>query len=110
MSQQTEINVRELKAKIDQAEEFVLIDVRENYERELSSLPQSIHLPLGVLLGNLSDLDIDSDQDIVVYCRSGVRSQTAAAALRQHGFQRVYNLTGGISAWRDQIDPNLPVA
>jgi adenylyltransferase/sulfurtransferase len=110
MSQDFQITVHELKLKLDQSEPIVLIDVRENYEREISSLPQSIHLPLGVLISNIADLDIEQDRDVIVYCRSGMRSQTAATILRQHGVSRVYNLIGGITAWQAEIDPSMPVA
>ena len=88
----------------------LLLDVRDDYEREVSALPNSLHLPLGQLIANAEGLEVDRETKIIIYCRSGKRSQTACAFLSQNGFTDVSNLTGGITAWKHEIQPDLPVA
>ncbi len=82
-----------------------LLDVRELHERGISCLDDNAHIPLGELPARLRELD--SSQDIVIYCRSGARSGHAVAFLREAGFARVRNLVGGINAWATQIDSTM---
>lgn len=102
-----EITVQELKQKIDQKEDFQLIDVRETFEYEMSNL-DGVNIPLG---GILIEADkIDRDKPVIVQCRSGKRSAAAIMQLEQvHGFDNLYNLKGGILAWQEAFDPNMPV-
>lgn len=102
-----EVTVEDLKQKIDNNEPFQLIDVRETFEYETSNL-NGLNIPLG---GILIEADqIDRDKPVIVQCRSGKRSAAAIMQLEQvHGFDNLYNLKGGILAWAEAFDANMPV-
>ena len=101
-----EISVQELKEKIDNNEDFQLIDVREDFEYEMSNLGGTL-IPLA---GILIEADkIAKDKPVIVQCRSGKRSAIAIAQLEQKGFTNLYNLQGGILAWAEEIDPTMEV-
>ncbi|MBV9999379.1 MAG: molybdopterin-synthase adenylyltransferase MoeB [Verrucomicrobia bacterium] len=100
------IEARELKAKLDRNEPFVLIDVREPYEYEICHIPGSRLIPLGELPARLSELD--SADDIILQCKSGARSARALHILQEAGFKKLNNLEGGIIAWAEQVDPSVP--
>jgi len=101
-----EIDVVELKQKIDRGDDFVLIDVREPHEYRICNIPGAQLMPLGEFPKRVGELDAAAD--IVIHCRSGVRSAKACAVLRQAGFQHVRNVVGGILAWSDKVDPRVP--
>jgi adenylyltransferase/sulfurtransferase len=101
-----EIDVVELKQKIDRGDNFVLIDVREPHEYRICNIPGAQLIPLGEFPKRVGE--IDSAADIVIHCRTGVRSAKACAVLRQAGFQHVRNVVGGILAWSDKVDPSVP--
>ena len=82
----------------------LLIDVREPHEREICEIGGDL-MPLGTIASRLAELD--NGAHIVVYCRSGARSAKAVTAMREAGFENVWNLKGGILAWIDRIDPTL---
>ena len=84
-----------------------LLDVREPHELEISALPDAVNIPLGQLAGRLSELD--SAEDMVVFCKGGTRSARALELLASAGFKKVKNLKGGINAWAKEVDPKLPV-
>jgi len=101
-----EISVQELKEKKDNGEDFQLIDVREDFEYEMSNLGGTL-IPLG---GILIEADkIDKKKPVVVMCRSGKRSAAAIMQLEQQGFTNLLNLKGGILAWAAEIDPTINV-
>src|SRR5467141_4076507 len=100
------ISVHELKRKTDAREAFELIDVREPFEYEIARIDGAKLIPLGEIGERLSELQ--RERPIIVHCHSGKRSAQAVGLLQQHGFTKVYNLEGGIDAWSDQIDPNVP--
>lgn len=100
------ISVRELKASLDAGKAPFLLDVREPEEWEICKLPGAKLIPLGNLPERVSELD--SADDIVAYCHTGMRSGRATAFLKQMGFAKVKNLTGGIDAWAEEIDPEVP--
>jgi molybdopterin/thiamine biosynthesis adenylyltransferase/rhodanese-related sulfurtransferase len=100
------IEARELKAKLDRKEPFVLVDVREPYEYEICHIPGSRLIPLGELPARLSELD--SADDIILQCKSGARSARALHILQEAGFKKLSNLEGGITAWAEQVDPSVP--
>ena len=102
---QTELRVTELKEKLDRGDDFMLLDVREPYEAKISNIPGSTLIPVGELRDRLDELD--QDREIVLFCRSGARSDMAARFLRDRGY-RAMNLVGGVLAWSDQIDPSQP--
>ncbi len=101
-----EIDVQELKAKLDRADDFVLIDVREPHEYQICNIPGAKLIPLGEFPRHVGEFDPEAD--IVIHCRSGVRSAKACNVLRAAGFQRVRNVVGGILAWADKVDPSMP--
>ena len=101
-----EIDVKQVKAKLDRGDNFVLIDVREPHEYRICNIPAAKLIPLSQVAQRISELDPNSD--IVVHCKSGMRSAKACGILRQAGFQHVRNMKGGILAWSDQVDPSVP--
>lgn len=100
------VDVVQLKEMMDKGEEFTLLDVREPDEYEFCKLPGSILIPLGQIENRADELD--SSKKTVVMCRSGGRSGQAVEILMEKGFQDICNLTGGILAWSDKIDPSVP--
>ncbi|HKW75405.1 MAG TPA: molybdopterin-synthase adenylyltransferase MoeB [Terriglobales bacterium] len=100
-----EISVEELKQRLDAKEDFVLVDVREPHEYQICNLNGKL-IPLNDLPRRVSELD--PAKETVVHCRSGQRSARAVNFLRQAGFNKVSNLSGGILAWADRIDPKVP--
>jgi sulfur-carrier protein adenylyltransferase/sulfurtransferase len=100
------ITATELKTKIDRKDKFVLVDVREPFEYDISRIPGSKLIPLGELPARLSELD--SADDIVLHCKVGGRSAKALRILQEAGFRKLNNLQGGITAWSDEIDPSIP--
>jgi adenylyltransferase/sulfurtransferase len=101
-----ELDVVEVKQKIDRGDDFLLLDVREPYESQIASIPQAKLIPLGELGKRVGELD--KNADIVVHCKSGGRSAKAAEFLKQQGFAHVANMRGGILAWSDKVDPRVP--
>ena len=101
-----EISPHELKQRMDAGETFELIDVREPFEYEIARIEGAKLIPLGEIAQRLDDLE--REQPIIVHCHSGKRSAQAVRLLQQRGFAKVYNLEGGIDAWSEQIDPNVP--
>ncbi len=96
----------EVRQKLDRGEDFTLIDVREPHEYQIARIPGAKLIPLGELPKHLSELD--SNADIVAHCKTGGRSQKAVDLLKQNGFRHVRNMTGGITAWSDKVDPSVP--
>jgi adenylyltransferase/sulfurtransferase len=84
-----------------------LLDVREPHELEISALPDATNIPLGQLAARLSELD--SSDEMVVFCKGGTRSARALELLASAGFKKVKNLKGGINAWAREVDKSLPV-
>jgi adenylyltransferase/sulfurtransferase len=99
------IQPEEFKRRLDAGEEIFVLDVREPHEYQICNIKGYL-IPLGDLPKRVHELD--SSRKIVVHCKSGVRSAKAVDFLRQAGFKRVSNLTGGILAWADRIDHSLP--
>jgi adenylyltransferase/sulfurtransferase len=102
-----EITATELKARLDQGDVPLLVDVREEYERAIADLPEhgQIRIPSAFILARLGE--IDAARDVVVYCRSGARSAWAVRLLLERGVERAVNLKGGVLAWRQEVDPTL---
>ena len=105
MNDVPELTPRELAERLSERADLDLIDVREPYEWDIGRIPGARLIPLGDLAGAMSALD--SRREIVVYCRSGVRSADATRRLRAAGF-RATNLAGGILRWSDEVDPSVP--
>jgi len=100
------VTVKELKRLLDEHRDVFVLDVREPHEWDIAHLEGATLIPLGRLAHEVHRLD--SADDIVVHCRSGARSAKATKFLREAGFGKVRNLTGGILAWADEIDSSLP--
>jgi len=103
-----EIDVRELKRRLDQGDPLTLIDVREPGEWDIGNLgPYGAKLiPMGELEQRMAE--IDPADEVVLYCRSGARSGRVLEYMREQGYDRLWNLKGGMLAWSDQIDPSIP--
>lgn len=102
-----EISPAELAERLKDGRPVCLLDVREAVEQQISNLPGARNIPLMNLPAMLSDLDRGTE--IVVYCRTGVRSARAADLLLKEGFKNVKNLRGGINAWAREVDPDMMV-
>jgi adenylyltransferase/sulfurtransferase len=100
-----EIQVEELKRRLDAGEDVFVLDVREPHEYQICNINGHL-IPLGDLPKRVHELD--SSREIVAHCRSGVRSAKAVTFLQQAGFKKVHNLAGGILAWADRVDPKMP--
>lgn len=83
----------------------VLLDVRESWELELCRLEGSVHLPMPLI--PLRHAELDPATDLVVVCHHGGRSMQVALFLERQGFDKVYNLAGGIAAWAEDVDPSM---
>lgn len=94
------ISVSELKSRLDKGDKPIIIDVREPYEYEEFNIGGKL-IPLGNLQARLHELDDQSDEEIIVHCRSGARSAAAVDYMNKQGFSNVKNLTGGILAWME---------
>jgi molybdopterin/thiamine biosynthesis adenylyltransferase/rhodanese-related sulfurtransferase len=100
-----EITVQELKEKLDNGEGVSVLDVREPHEYEVANLGARL-IPLGDLPERL--VELDKDENFAVHCKTGGRSANAVRLLQNAGFQNVYNVKGGITAWSEEIDPSVP--
>jgi adenylyltransferase/sulfurtransferase len=100
-----EITVEELKKRLDNKDRIFVLDVRNPEEFQICRIPGSTLLPLPELPQRFKELN--PDQEIIIHCKSGMRSLKATNFLRQQGFSRVKNLKGGILAWADRIDPSV---
>jgi adenylyltransferase/sulfurtransferase len=101
-----DITAAELAERV-QRDHPKLLDVREPHELEISALPDALNIPLGQLAGRLSELD--SAEEMVIFCKAGTRSARALELLVGAGFRKVKNLKGGINAWARDVDTSLPV-
>jgi adenylyltransferase/sulfurtransferase len=98
----------ELKAKLDAGEDFLLVDVREPAEYEIVKIPGSVLIPKGEILNGNALSQLPQDKEIVLYCKSGVRSAESLAALKAAGLGNSVHVQGGVLAWVNQVDPSLP--
>lgn len=100
-----EITPEELKRRLDRREQPLLLDVREDWERQLCRLEGSVHIPLVEL--EVRAVELDPKDEIIVYCHQGVRSAAVAEYLRSLGFRDVKNLAGGLDRWALTVDPSM---
>jgi rhodanese-related sulfurtransferase len=100
-----EIRPAALKVLLDCPEPPLVLDVRENWERDAARLPGTLDIPMMEIPQRLAE--VPRDRDIVVMCHGGVRSLKVAHFLAQHGFSQVTNLAGGIHAWANDVDPSV---
>lgn len=102
------ITVHELNEKIENEEDFFLLDVREHHEYLVSNI-DGHHIPYNDLENRLDEIDEYKESETIVMCRSGNTSQDAAQVLIDSGFEEVLSLEGGMKRWAKEIDPSLPV-
>jgi sulfur-carrier protein adenylyltransferase/sulfurtransferase len=102
-----DIEAGDLAGRLQRGEQIKLLDVREPHELEISHLEGAQLIPLGQLAARLSELD--SAEEMVVFCKGGTRSARALEVLASAGFRKVKNLKGGINAWAREVDPSMPV-
>jgi len=93
-----DIDVQELKAKMERGDSFVLIDVREPHENVEFNVGGHL-IPMGMFPAAAEHLDDHKHEEVIIYCRSGRRSATVQYILQQAGFSNVRNLEGGMLAW-----------
>jgi rhodanese-related sulfurtransferase len=102
-----EITATELKQRLDNGDDIQIVDVREDDEVAIAKLPNSIHIPLVQVVNRMSE--IDPARETVVHCKMGGRSARAIEALKRSGFTgNLTNLSGGITAWSNDVDPTVP--
>ncbi len=102
-----QMSASELKQRLDtHGHDFVLLDVRDPWELQICSLSDSVEIPMGQIPARLDE--IDPQQDVVIICHYGIRSQQVAYYLQSASYENLYNLRGGISAWSRDIDPSVP--
>jgi adenylyltransferase/sulfurtransferase len=106
-----QMQVQELKRRLDAGDDLVVLDVREPNEFMIANLqeakPDVKFIPLGDLGKRIGELEAYKDREIVVHCKMGGRSQRAAEQLQAAGFTKLHNLVGGITAWSDKVDPKV---
>lgn len=95
----------QVRARLAAGEDLVLLDVREGEERDLCAIEGSLHIPMGELA--LRHAELDPRRPTVCVCHHGIRSAHVAAALERLGFERLYNLSGGIDRWALEVEPGM---
>jgi len=106
MAQAGEIEPVELKERLARGDQLTILDVREPEEIAIAKFPGAMHVPMGDVPSRLTELDPDAEW--VVVCHHGIRSAQVAIYLTQMGFERVWNLSGGIDAWAVAADRSTP--
>ena len=102
------ISAQELKDMLDAGKDPYLVDVREPVEFEIVKIPGGVLIPKDRILSGEALAELPQDQPLVLYCRTGVRSAEALAAVKAAGFRDAVHLRGGVTAWATQVDPSLP--
>lgn len=103
-----EISVEDLAARLARGTPVQLVDVREDWERQIGEIPGSIHIPMNSVPERVADFKAPPGGAIVLYCHAGVRSLMVANFLEENGLRDVASLAGGIDAWSAVIDPTVP--
>jgi adenylyltransferase/sulfurtransferase len=106
VQEEFQITVDALKGELDRGQEVVLLDVREPMEWEIAHLDRAILMPVAQVPGRVHELN--TADEIVVYCKTGVRSGRITNFLRELGFRKVKNLAGGIDEWAERVEPEMP--
>ncbi|MDF3021119.1 MAG: Rhodanese domain protein [Steroidobacteraceae bacterium] len=101
-----EISALELKAMRDRGEQPLVLDVREEWELQLARIPDVVHVPMNQVPARVAELPREAET--IVMCHAGGRSLRVAHFLADQGFTNVANLTGGISAWSEEVDATVP--
>ena len=93
--------------QLSNRENAIFLDIRDDGEYRGGHIPEAIHIPIKQLPERITELNKHKDFPVIAYCRSGNRSNGAGSILKKHGFENVYNLSGGIAAWQKA---SLPVS
>jgi rhodanese-related sulfurtransferase len=101
-----QISAKEVNERVARGDKLLLVDVREQWEYDLSKIPGAKLIPLGTLPANLNTL-LDADE-VICYCHHGMRSLDAAVWLRQQGVESAKSMAGDIERWSVEIDPQVP--
>jgi len=107
MTRINEIDVQSLKHKLDNNEDFILLDVRENQELEICKIEQALHIPMSVIPARLNEINFN--KTVIIMCKSGGRSAQVCQYLNKQGYSAIYNLRGGITSWALEIDSNMTI-
>ena len=99
LSEVPEVDVYQVKNKLDKGEHFMLIDVREDNEWNLSRIPRALHLGKGIIERDIETVVKDRSAELILYCQGGFRSALAAESLNKMGYQNVFSMIGGFGAW-----------
>ena len=99
LSKVPEVDVYQVKNRLDKGEQFVLIDVREDNEWNLGRIPTALHLGKGIIERDIESVVEDRSTELILYCQGGFRSALAAESLNKMGFQNVFSMSGGFGAW-----------
>ena len=99
LSKVPEVDVYQVKNRLDKSEQFVLIDVREDNEWNLGRIPTALHLGKGIIERDIESVVDDRDTELILYCQGGFRSALAAESLNKMGYQNVFSMSGGFGAW-----------
>lgn len=102
-----EIDVANVKSKLDDEHDFLLLDCRTNDERQMAKIEPSTLIPMDELTDRVAELG-DQDREIIVYCHAGMRSAMVAQWLRKQGYKRAQSMAGGIDAWSVLVDTSCP--
>jgi len=102
------ITAPELKDWMDAGKDFYLVDVREPAEYEIVKIPGAVLIPKGDILSGEALSRLPQDRQIVLHCKTGVRSAEALAAVKAAGFRDAVHVQGGVVAWANQVDTSLP--
>jgi adenylyltransferase/sulfurtransferase len=103
------ITAPELKEWLDAGKSIELVDVREPAEWEIVRIPGARLIPKGEIVSGAALADLPQDRQLVLYCKTGVRSAEALAAVKGAGFKDAVHVQGGVVSWVRQIDPSLPI-
>ena len=101
-----ECDVHEVRNEIEQSQNFILVDVREDREWVQGNIPSSIHIGKGVIERDVASLIPNQETEIVLYCQGGYRSALAGENLKAMGYKNVLSMSGGFSDW---VNNNFPV-
>ena len=103
----SEITVQELKNKMDKNPDLQILDVREPFEVKVGSIPKTIKIPMNDIPMRMNELD--NTKEIIVHCKSGMRSSRICEFLAHNQFLKISNVRGGIKAWSAEIVPSVSV-
>lgn len=102
-----EISVKEVKNRLDKGEELTIIDIREPFELQIASIPGVKHIPMNAIPNHLDEFN--TDEELIVMCRTGIRSAEVRDFLQSKDYKNAKNMTGGIRAWSEEIDSSVPI-